>query len=197
MASIGKGIMEKIWYGRFYTLPFLYVGATWRNIMFPQKGKNIPFSIENYAYKDSFGRETVTWIRKYQFPKRTRRFDATMIYSNERKQIVDYLGTHQHLAVDIDMKVSENGGMQLISGEQRFYEGFLNFVFPPFFSGIANVCEWYDDKEEKFKISVVVKNKIWGELFGYQGSFNVEYISVPSKNDIPKDVMPVREERRE
>lgn len=196
IASIGNGIMEKVWHGKFYTLPFLYLG-TFRNIMFPHKGENIPFSIENYAYKDSFGRETVTWIRKFHFKRKPSRFDATMIYSEQRKKIVDYLGTHQHLAVDIDMYVSDNGGINLISGEQRFYEGFLNFVFPQLFSGIANVCEWYDDKEDKFKISVTVKNKIWGKLFGYEGSFDVKYVSVNSKNDIPNDVIPKREEIRE
>lgn len=196
IAAIGEGIMEKVWYGKLYTLPFLYIG-TWRNIMFPQKGKNIPFTIENYAYKDNFGRETITWIRKYKFPNKTRRFDATMIYSHERNLIVDYLGTHQHLAVDIEMSVSNNGGIQLKSGEQRFYEGFCNFKFPRFFSGIANVCEWYEESDQKFKISVIVTNKIWGELFGYKGSFDVKYISVTSKNEIPQDVMPLREEKRE
>ncbi|MCH7403506.1 DUF4166 domain-containing protein [Belliella kenyensis] len=196
IASIGKGVMQSVWYGKPYTLPFLYMG-TWRNIMFPQKGKEIPFTIENYAYKDKFGRETITWVRKYQFPKRVRRFDATMIYSEQRNRIVDYLGTHQHLAVDIEMTVAENGGIKLRSGEQRFYEGFLGFKFPMLFSGEANVCEWYDDKEQKFKISVVVSNKTWGKLFGYEGTFDTEYIIVNSKADIPKDVMPVREEIRE
>jgi len=196
VASIGKGVMQKVWYGNFYTLPFLYLG-TWRNILFPQKGKNIPFSIENYAYIDNFGRETVTWIRKFYFQKKIRKFDATMVFSQERDCIVDYLGTHQHLAVDIEMSVSQNGGLMLCSGEQRFYEGFLSFKFPLFFSGIANVCEWYDEKEEKFKISVVVKNKIWGNLFGYEGTFDVNYIKVDSKEDIPKDVLPIREEIKE
>ena len=161
IASVGKGVMQSVWYGKPYTLPFLYIG-TWRNIMFPQKGKDIPFTIENYAYKDKFGRETVTWVRKYQFPKRVRRFDATMIYSEKRKRIVDYLGTHQHLAVDIKMTVAENGGIKLRSGEQRFYEGFLGFKFPMLFSGEANVCEWFDDREQKFRISVEVGNKTWG-----------------------------------
>lgn len=196
VASIGKGVMQSVWYGKPYTLPFLYIG-TWRNIMFPQKGKDIPFTIENYAYKDKFGRETVTWVRKYQFPKRVRRFDATMIYSEKRKRIVNYLGTHQHLAVDIEMTVAENGGIKLRSGEQRFYEGFLDFKFPMLFSGEANVCEWYDDKEQKFKISVVVSNKTWGKLFGYEGTFETEYKTVNPIADIPKDVLPLREEIRE
>lgn len=196
IAAIGKGIMEEVSYGKFYTLPFLYIG-TWRNIMFPQKGKNVPFTIENYAYKDKFGRETVTWIRKYQFPKRIRRFDATMIYSPKRKRIIDYLGTHQHLAVDIDIAVAENGGLQLRSKDQRFYEGFINFKFPKLFSGEANVCEWFDDTAQKFKISVEVKNKIWGKLFSYNGTFEVTYIPVNSMAEIPKDVLPVREEIRD
>ncbi|GAA4825296.1 DUF4166 domain-containing protein [Algivirga pacifica] len=196
IASIGKGIMHHVWYGPVYTLPFLYLG-TWRNIMFPQKGKNIPFSIENFAYQDTFGRETVTWIRTYQFPNRERRFDATMVYSQKRGRIVDYLGTHQHLAVDIEMSVAGNGGIRIRSGEQRFYEGMLGFKFPMLFSGEAEVCEWYDDQEGKFKISVVVSNKVWGRLFGYEGSFDVEYISVKSKRDIPQNVLPLREEIRE
>jgi hypothetical protein len=196
IACIGKGVMQSVWYGKFYTLPFLYIG-TWRNIMFPQKGKDIPFTIENYAYLDKFGRETVTWVRKYQFPGRERRFDATMIYSKKRKCIVDYLGTHQHLAVDIEMQVAENGGLKLFSGEQRFYEGAIRFKFPLLFSGKATVCEWFDDHEQKFKISVIVTNRYWGKLFGYEGTFEVQYIPVKSIKAIPRDVLPVRAEIRE
>lgn len=193
IAAIGTGIMEDIWVGRFYTLPFLAIG-TWRNIMFPANGKAIPFRIENYAYCDQYGRETVTWNRTFYFSNRNRRFDATMIYSQQRHRIVDYLGTHQHLAVDIDLAVGQNGGLALHSGEQRFYEGKLGFRFPMLFSGYADVCEWYDDSINQFRISVTVKNKWWGKLFGYQGRFDVEYIDV---EHVPADVKPVREERRE
>lgn len=35
LASVGTGVMEEIWHGPLYTLPFLYVG-TWRRIMFPR-----------------------------------------------------------------------------------------------------------------------------------------------------------------
>ena len=80
IAAIGTGTMERIWHGRFYTLPFLYIG-TWRRIMFPERGVNVPFSIQNYAYLDRFGRETVTWVRTFQ-TRKTRRFDATMIHSD-------------------------------------------------------------------------------------------------------------------
>ena len=108
--------MDEIWHGRLYTLPFLYVGS-WRNVMFPERARQVPFSIENYAFLDPLGRETVTWIRR--FATRTpRRFDAYMIYSKERGCIVDYLGTHQHLAVDIDLSVDAMGGLTLRSGSR-------------------------------------------------------------------------------
>lgn len=196
IAAIGRGVMSRVWYGKPYVLPFLYIG-TWRNIMFPQQGEHIPFTIENYAYVDQFGRETVTWVRKYRFPDTIRHFDATMVYSRERGKIVDYLGTHQHLAVDISVSVADNGGLQLRSGEQRFYEGPLSFRFPMLFSGYASVTEWYDDQTDQFAISVTVTNPVWGPLFGYEGRFSVDYIPVDHPDRIPADVRPVREERRE
>ena len=137
----------------------------------------------------------MTWIRTFETRKQ-RRFDATMIWSDSRNRIVDYLGTHQHLAVDIDLSVDESGALRLRSGAQRFYEGPLAFPFPLAFSGIADVRESFDDKTKRVRIEVTVKNRIWGPLFGYRGSFDVEYPRV-DPSEIPVDVKPVREERRE
>lgn len=186
--------MEELWHGAAYTLPFLYLGS-WRRIMFPESGKNIPFEIANYAYVDCLGRETVTWLRTFH-TERPRRFDAYMINSEKRHCIVDYLGTHQHLAVDIDIKVDPNGGLRLRSGAQRFYEGFLGFTFPMLFSGVADVCEWYDETQRCFRIEVVVTNRSWGRLFGYKGNFQVKWLPV-SPGEIPKAIFPRRTERRE
>ena len=196
IAAIGTGVMEELWHGAIYTLPFLYVGA-WRSIMFPEQGRNVPFSIRNFAYRDKLGRETVTWIRTFETANgrvQQRRFDAYMIYSQQRGRIVDYLGTHQHLAVDIEISVAANGGIALRSGEQRFYEGLLGFRFPLAFSGIAEVCEWFDDAIGKYRIEVNVRNRIWGPLFGYRGSFDVEWLSGPT---LPPDLLPKRVEPRE
>ncbi len=185
--------MEELWHGPAYTLPFLYIGS-WRRILLPESGKNIPFRIENYSYIDTLGRETITWIRTFQ-TRRLRRFDAYMIYSEQRGRIVDYLGTHQHLAVDIDLSVASNGGLRLRSGAQRFYEGPLGFSFPLLFSGVADVCEWYDETSRCFRIEVVVQNRTWGRLFGYRGHFQVEWRSVVA--GVPETLLPQRTERRE
>ena len=196
IAAIGTGVMEELWHGAIYTLPFLYVGA-WRSIMFPEQGRNVPFSIRNFAYRDELGRETVTWIRTFETANgrvQQRRFDAYMIYSKQRGRIVDYLGTHQHLAVDIDISVGANGGIAIRSGEQRFYEGPVGFRFPLAFSGVAEVCEWFDDASGKYRIEVNVRNRVWGPLFGYRGSFDVEWLPTQT---LPKDLLPKRVESRE
>jgi PAS domain-containing protein len=192
LAACGRGVMSKVWHGAFYTLPFLYLG-TWRRIMFPESGRDIPFTIENYAFVDPFGRETVTWVRTFQ-TRRRRRFDAYMIYAASRKRIVDYLGSHEHLAVDIDISVDANGGLRLRSGEQRFYEGPAGFRFPSALAGVADVCEWFDDADGRFHIEVNVVNPRFGPLFGYTGTFEVEWIHT---TETPAHLLPRRYERRE
>jgi hypothetical protein len=194
IASIGRGVMDEVWKGAPITEPFLYLG-TWRRIMFPETGRDIPFTIENYAYRDRFGRETVTWLRTFA-SRRIRRFDAYMVYSAERGCIVDYLGTHQHLAVDIELRVDEEGGLRLQSGEQRFHEGPLSFRFPMALSGVANVREWYDERAACFRIEVDVRNARWGRLFGYRGRFQAEWRDVTA-DGVPPHALPRREERRE
>jgi hypothetical protein len=64
------------------------------------------------------------------------------------------------------------------------------------FSGVADVCEWYDESAKRFRIDVNVHNKLWGPLFGYQGSFEVEWTAM-AENEIPPHAKPIREEKRE
>ena len=192
--QIGTGVMDEVWRGPWWTLPFLLLGSA-RRLLFPSRGSHVPFTIANYAYVDGFGRETVTWSRRFHLARRVRSFDATMIYGSRRDTIVDYLGTHQHLAVDLHCWV-DDGAMCIRSGEQRFYEGPVAFRFPLILSGVATVREWWDEEAGCFRIEVHVANKVLGPLFGYRGSFTVDEHPCRAA-DIPPDVRPRREERRE
>lgn len=193
VASIGKGTMDLVWHAKWATLP-LYAG-TLRHIMFPQSGRDIPFTIENYAYVDRFGRETVTWIRKFKFPRGIRRFDATMVYCEQRSCIVDYLGNRQHLAVDLELDAAPGGGVQIHSGEQRFYEGKVGFKVPALLTGQAAVREEYDDEIGKYRIQVQVTHPLLGPIFKYAGTFEACLIAMPAAA-IPLDALPVRDEAR-
>ena len=95
-----------------------------------------------------------------------------------------------------DLAVDDDGGLRLRSGAQRLYEGVVGFSFPMVFSGIASVREWYDDAAGCFRIVVDVRNRVWGPLFGYRGSFTVEWRPVAAEG-VPEHIRPRRQECRE
>jgi hypothetical protein len=190
-ACVGTGTMSRIRRGPWWVVPFLYIGKV-RNILIPDVGEKVPFTIENFPYLDPFGRETVTFVREYQVRRKPSRFDATMILSKGR--VLDYLGTHQHLAVDLELKVEDDGSLTLTSDAQRFYEGrLISFRFPMLFSGRATLHEQFDTDAGVYRISMEVRNRVFGFLFGYEGEFRCEF---PLASDAPERLKPVRHERR-
>jgi CubicO group peptidase (beta-lactamase class C family) len=191
-ACVGRGTMARIRRGPWWTVPFLLIGRL-RHILVADTGSDVPFTIENYPYRDPFGRETVTFVREYRVRRRPARFDATMVLDPVRRVVVDYLGTHQHLAVDLELEVDDRGGLVLRSSEQRFYEGPVGFRFPMAFSGTALLREHWDDERQAFRISLEVHNRVLGFLFGYEGWFSCEF---PPATDAPERLKPRRHERR-
>jgi hypothetical protein len=190
-ACVGTGVMSRIRRGPWWVLPFLYIGKL-RNILIPDVGENVAFTIENYPYRDPFGRETVTFVREYRVRRKPSRFDATMVMGDGR--VLDYLGTHQHLAVDLDLTVDEDGSLQLTSDGQRFYEGrFVGFRFPMLFSGRAQLHECFDEEASVYRIRMEVRNKLFGFLFGYEGEFTCDF---PAATGAPDRLKPVRHEKR-
>ncbi|SDZ24731.1 DUF4166 domain-containing protein [Herbiconiux ginsengi] len=189
---VGAGTMAHIRRGPWWTVPFLQIGRL-RNILVADTGTGVPVVIENFPYRDPFGRETVTFVREYAVRSRARpsRFDATMILDHGR--VIDYLGTHQHLAVDLDLDVDDEGALLLRSGAQRFYEGALGFRFPMLLSGTAELRESFDEQAGVYRIALEVRNRVFGFLFGYEGEFTCEF---PAATDAPARLKPKRHEAR-
>ncbi|MEV0321993.1 DUF4166 domain-containing protein [Streptomyces sp. NPDC050658] len=193
-ACTGTGVMDRIWHGRGFVKPFLAVGGT-RNILVPRAGRDVPFVIENVPYVDSFGRETVTFVRTFDLPGRSRRFDAQMVLGPRGDRILDYLGTHQHLASDLHLRVERDGSLLIRSGDHRFREGPVDVRVPELIGGDAEVRESFDESTGRFRIQVRVVNRYFGPLFGYEGSFTATYADVSSCGVRP-GLRPVREEAR-
>ena len=190
---MGSGVMDRVWHGG-WVRPFLSLGAS-RHILVPSQGRDIPFTIENVPYTDSYGRETVTFARTFGFPLGQRRFDATMVFGEARGCVIDYLGTHQHLASDLRFAVDGAGALVIRSGQHRFREGPVDVRVPEPIGGDAVVRESWDDAVGRFRIRVAVRNRWFGPLFGYEGSFTARYEEVASYGVRP-GLRPVREEGR-
>jgi hypothetical protein len=191
-ACVGHGTMHRIRRGPWWTVPFLQFGRL-RNILVPDTGTDVPFTIHNYPYRDPFGREAITFVREYALRGRTRRFDATMIRARDG-HVLDYLGTHQHLAVDLEVRAEPDGSLRIRSDAQRFFEGPFGFRFPMLFSGRADLHEWYDDAAGAYRIELEVTNPVFGFLFGYDGTFTCEFLEGA---EAPPRILPRRYERRE
>lgn len=191
---IGRGVMSEVRRGPWWTVPFLHIGRL-RNILIPHVGRDVPLTVENFPYLDPLGRETITFVREFSTGKRRiSRFDATMVWSIRRHRIIDYLGTHQHLAVDLTMRAAPDGSLLLTTHAQRFHEGWISFPFPMIFSGTATLRESYDDDAELYRIHLEVRNPVFGFLFGYTGTFTCEF---PGASDAPRRLKPVRHEARD
>lgn len=193
-ACTGHGVMERIWHGRGFVKPFLALGGT-RNILVPRAGRNVPFMIENVPYADTFGRETVSFVRTFDLPGRPRRFDAQMVLSPKGDRVLDYLGTHQHLASDLHLSAEPDGSLLIRSGKHRFREGPVDVRVPELIGADAEVRESYDDSTGRFRIRVRVENRRFGPLFGYEGTFRATYTDVRTRGVRP-GLRPVREEAR-
>lgn len=188
VAAHGSGTLERVWRGGWYTLPCLWIGQL-RNIMCTDQGVGVPFTVSNYAFKDDRGDETTAIIRNFEL-ERERRFDEYMIGTNVPGRIVNYLGTHQHFAVDLDLAAGPKGEMIIKSGKQHLLEGPLNTRFPRIISADAHVVVEYEEDLRQYHIRMKAANPIMGAVFGYEGLFNVEWHDV-TPDDIRK-VEPVR-----
>lgn len=193
-ACVGTGVMRRIWRGAAVTRPFLRLGTA-RNILFPETGTDVPFTIENWPYVDRAGRETVSFTRTFELPRVRRRFDATMVYDDATDRLVDYLGTCQHVAADLQLTADDRGGLLIRSTGQRIrlYRPYVKL--PAMATGHANVRESYDDAAGMFSIQVRVENRWLGPIFGYEGSFTVRYLDL-AHAPTPASVKPAREEHR-
>ena len=192
-ACVGTGTMDRIWHGRGFTRPFLWLGST-RNILVPTTGRDIPFRIDNYPYRDEFGREAVSFVRTFGFARR-RRFDATMVHHPDRGTIVDYLGTHQHLAADLRLRADPEGALVITSQRQVFLQGPIRVRVPALVTGSARVRESFDDTTGRFTIDVRVDNHRFGPLFGYHGTFTASFRDL-GREGVPAAVKPRHTEVR-
>ncbi|MDQ0256835.1 hypothetical protein J2S74_004257 [Evansella vedderi] len=192
--AIGEGTMTYIQGGKSWMRPLFSLGAA-RHLFFPERGTNIPFKIENAAYKDPFGRETVAWIRRFYFPKITRAFDATMIYSEQKHGIIDFLGNKQRLISPLNFYVTETGGLNIVSEIPYLWLGGMRVHSPKWAGPTAQIKEEVIEGSE-VSIHVEVRHPLFGLLIEYSGSFHLSFISTRNLKE-RKDFFPGRYEKRE
>lgn len=165
-----SGIMKEIHGGPKWLYPLFWIGIRWK-LLFPEHGKNIPFTIQNRAFVGDYGVSQVYWERIFHFGKKKRYFNALMSLDAKRKIIQDYLGEPHLVYSDLAFHVDDDGFLTIESLGQRIVLGKIEIPLPRLFQGLATVREKYDEEQRLFHIDVTVRNPLIGKVFAYEGTF--------------------------
>ncbi|MFC7319492.1 DUF4166 domain-containing protein [Halobacillus campisalis] len=174
---LGQGRMTEIRGTPLMLRPFLNIGAK-DHVIFGERGKEVPFTLENYAYEDDDGREALSYIRRFFFPYAIRGFDAAMYYDEQEQAIVDRLGKSSLLSTVMDVDVTKEGGLLMHSRKTKVLDS-LSIKGPR-----TSLYEHYDEKEQAFRVHVHVEHPIIGTVLMYEGLVHTEILPITS-NHIP------------
>ncbi|MCO4850670.1 DUF4166 domain-containing protein [Bacillus vallismortis] len=169
----GTGTMSEISGGSFLVRMLLKLGVFFR-CFFSERGKDIPFTIQNKAsllYRDTIG---IEWNRTFFFKGKKRFFDAIMVYDEKDNRILDFFGSPHLLLSILAFEASLDGSLTITSGKQWLLLCGKRIPLPKWLTGTSVVCESFDESMNCFTIQVHVQNTILGTLFFYKGTFQEE-----------------------
>ncbi|PIC64105.1 hypothetical protein CSV79_08610 [Sporosarcina sp. P13] len=168
-----SGTMNRIVGGPKWLTPLFLFGAR-RKFIFPESGTFIAFTIVNSSSVNLAGVEEIHWERTFNFPNKTRYFNALMSLDERRMVVKDYLGEPPLVYSDLQFTVMNGGALKIESLDQRLVIGKLEIPLPTFLQGLATVVESYDELRGVYRIHVDVKNPLLGTVFSYEGEFTAD-----------------------
>lgn len=169
----GTGTMSEISGGSFLVRMLLKLGVFFR-CFFSERGKDIPFTIQNRTCLMNREHIGIEWNRTFFFKGKERFFDAIMVYDEKEDKILDFFGRPHLLLSVLVLEASPDGSLTITSGKQWLLICGKRIPLPKWLTGTSVVCETFDESKNCFTIQVHVQNTILGTLFYYKGTFQEE-----------------------
>ena len=182
-ATIGRGQMD-ITRGAL-ALPALYAMPV-RNLLFPESGTDVPFSVTTVGFRDPMGYEALTTRCEFEFDGRIRQFDSLTVWDNERDRLFDFLGTGGHVVSELHPRV-EDGALVVEGGKQWTSVGGRYLPMPGPLAVDVTVRDRYDEADECFYVTATVESALAGHVLGYEGAFTHEQRAMET---VPPDLRP-------
>jgi uncharacterized protein DUF4166 len=135
-------------------------------ILFPEVGRDVPFTVVNAPQPDG----TLTATRTFAFPHRIRVMRDTVRVIDGR--LVERIGKGGLLELTLDVLVDQ-GGIRLVSRCLSLRLGSLTVPLPPF----ARVTVDERAEGEGQRVDVRVRSPFVGEIFRYAGTFTYEHVA--------------------
>jgi hypothetical protein len=200
-ATVGRGLMD-ITRGAV-ALPVLYAMPA-RNLLFPESGEDVPFSVTTVGWRDPAGYEALTTRRSFEFDGTLRQFDSTTVWDAggtsssepsvadapgdaDRGRLLDFLGTGGHVVSELHPRV-EDGALVVEGGKQWTRVGGRYLPTPGPLGVDVTVRDRYDETDEQFHVTATVESDLVGHILGYRGSFTQERREMER---VPDDLKPV------
>lgn len=181
--TVGRGEMD-VSRGT-HVLPALYA-MTARDMLFPEAGHDIPFSVTTVGY-DLDGHEAMTTRRTFEFGGKTRRFDSVTVWDADGERLLDFLGRGGPIATELHPRV-EAGALVVEAGRQWVHLGDHYVRLPGPLAADVEVRDRYDDAGECYYVLATVENALAGHILSYRGSFTQEL----TERDEVADLRPIR-----
>lgn len=170
VAVVGRGQMD-ITRGAL-ALPALYAMTT-RDMLFPERGEAVPFTVTTVGYRDEAGREALTTSRQFRFDGTRREFVSLTVWDAEHGRLLDFLGRGGLLASELHPRV-ENGALVVEGGRQWLHVGGRYLPVPGPLGASVVVRDRYDEADERFEVTATIESALAGHILGYRGTFTQE-----------------------
>jgi hypothetical protein len=169
-ATVGSGRMD-ITRGTL-AVPALYAMTT-RDMLFPESGEDVPFTVTTVGFRDEAGREALTTRRKFDFEGTSRRFDSTTVWDPGSERLFDFLGRGGLVVSELHPRV-EDGALVVEGGRQWARVGGRYIPIPGPLAVDVEVRDRYDEADEQFHVTATVESPLTGHILGYRGAFTQE-----------------------
>ena len=169
--GVGHGVYEQAGSRRWVLRPLL-AWLAWRRILFPEFGRDVPFTVVNTPG----GRGKLSATRTFDFPARRRLMQDSMSVTDGI--LLDRLGRRGGLEVELRLEVVD-GGLRMHSGRFRLRLGALRVPLRRV-ARLALDARTEGADAARPRVVVRITAPLLGEVFRYAGSFTYVYMPIGS-----------------
>ncbi|NYF13995.1 hypothetical protein HDC34_002289 [Pseudoclavibacter sp. JAI123] len=176
----GRGVYS--WAGpRHSGLRPVFAWLAWRHVLFPERGRSVPFTIRNRPEDDG----ALSARREFAFPLVTRVMEDTMRaipVPGGRPRLVDRLGRRRGLEVELELRVHEGGLRMRSTGlwlRMRVPVAVAVLRVPlPCVVTMTLDERAHPDGDGRQCVDVRLRSPIIGDVFRYVGAFAYDVVTV-------------------
>jgi len=152
-----------------HVIPVLAVLAH-QNMLFPESGHDVPFTVTTIGYETAAGYEALTTSRVFEFSRRRRRFDSLTLWDDDNDRLLDFLGSDGRIVSELHPRV-EAGALVVEAGRQwlRTDGRYIPLVGP--MAVDVEVRDRYDETDDQYHVLATVENTLAGHIMSYRGAF--------------------------